>query len=83
MAKWMFWLPVVGGAIWVAVIGWIAVESWPVMSLDLAAGDPATRAAYDAAVTRHLLIHTVLAFGPPFAVLAILSIVSRMVRGRK
>ncbi len=82
MAKWVFWLPVVAGAIWVAIIAQQALEAWPVMSLDLAANDPATRAAYDAAVTRHVLMHAVLAFGPPVAVFAILVVLMRMLRGR-
>lgn len=82
MPRWIFWLVVVASVIWAVGVGWMAVDGWPSMSLDLAANDPATRAAYDAAVTRHLAWHGVIAIGPPVAVLVVLAVIAKAVRGR-
>jgi hypothetical protein len=40
---------------WIAAVAAWAYGAWPHVSLDLSAGDPATRAAYQAAVNTHIL----------------------------
>jgi hypothetical protein len=51
--------------IWVVWIGSYAYERWPVMPLDVAATDKATRDAYENAVLRHITRSATLAsIGP-------------------
>ena len=63
--------------VWIAAIAYIGLRAWPVMSLDMAAGDPQVRAAYDAAVMAHVLRYALLAVAPPLALLLLARLLSR------
>lgn len=49
---------------WMAVVGVSAVNSWPRIPLDMAGNDPAVRAAYDRAVTGHVVSNALAASVP-------------------
>lgn len=58
-----------------AVVAW-ALGSWPHVSLDLSAGDPATKAAYQNAVDAHVL-KAALAAGIPALLLGLYLVMTR------
>lgn len=62
---------------WAVAVGYRGYLGWPHLPLDISATDPATRAAFDAAVHRHLLNHALIAVLP---VLVLLPIATRACR---
>ncbi len=56
---------------WVAFVALGAAEHWPQVPLDMRAGDPEVRTAYDAAVTRHALKAVALALVVPLVLLGV------------
>lgn len=65
------WLWLVASAAWIAAVAFIAARGWPHLPLDVSATDPATRAAYDRAVTAFALRHALTALLPPLVLLAV------------
>lgn len=50
--------------IWLAGVAYIAGLSWPVFPLDMPAGDPQVRAAYDSALWSHIIRYGLIALVP-------------------
>ena len=71
----LFWLAVC--LAWIAGVAWIAMTTWPHLSLDLPGRDPAVRGAYDAAVRAHVIWHAFHALVPPALLLLIVRIFPR------
>lgn len=51
--------------VWMAAIALLALETRPQFPLDMSRGDPQVVAAYDRAVTRHMLQHLFAGVLPP------------------
>jgi hypothetical protein len=77
----VFWAWLVASLIWIAAVALIAARGWPHMPLDVSAGDPATRAAYDRAVTAFALRQALAALLPPLVLLVIGGLVCRRPSG--
>lgn len=58
------WIAALLSLAWAVVVGYRGYLGWPHLPLDVSATDPATRAAFEAAVQRHLLIHALIAVLP-------------------
>ena len=71
MRRAAFWLWLAASTAWIAVVAVVAARGWPHLPLDVSAADPATRAAYNQAVTAFLLRHALIAVLPPLGLLAI------------
>ncbi len=52
------------GCLWIAGVAYVAGTTWPVFPLDMPAGDPQVRAAYDRAIWNHLITYGLLALVP-------------------
>ena len=50
---------------------------WPHIPMDISANDPATRAAFDAVVRRHVLWHLIIGAAPLLAALAFIPLVCK------
>lgn len=57
--------------LWMAGVAYAAGTSWPVFPLDMPAGDPAVRAAYDNAVWSHVVRYAVIALVPAAVLIGI------------
>lgn len=66
-------MPVIGLVlviVWASIVGYMALESWPRIPLDMGGADPATRAAYDRAVQAHVTAYAIIAVAPPLLAFA-------------
>ncbi|HWB45989.1 MAG TPA: hypothetical protein VG900_11160 [Hyphomicrobiaceae bacterium] len=77
----MLWLWLLASLVWVAAVAVVAARGWPHIPLDVSAGDPATRAAYDRAVRAYALRHALAALLPPLALLLAGWLAARLTRG--
>ena len=66
--------------IWVAAIAFLAVETNPRVPLDMSRGDPQVVAAYDRAVTRHMLRYLFAGVLPPALLFLLLWAIVRLRR---
>ncbi|MCL4768392.1 MAG: hypothetical protein KJZ80_19415 [Hyphomicrobiaceae bacterium] len=66
--------------VWIAGVAYAAGVSWPVFPLDMPAGDPQVRAAYDSAVWAHVVRYGLIALVPAAALIGIGWSVSRRKR---
>jgi hypothetical protein len=66
-----FWLVVwlLAALVWVAVVSQASLRTWPQIPLDLSREDPQLKAAYSAAVFRHVARSALTALAPPLLVL--------------
>lgn len=62
---------------WVAVVGAIALATWPHLPLDMSPVDPTTISAYRAAILKHVAGYAALALGVPGLVYAISRLIKR------
>ncbi len=65
------------GCIWIVGIAYLAGITWPVFPLDMPAQDPQVRAAYDSAISAHLIRYALIALVPGVALLGIAWALSR------
>lgn len=63
--------------IWAAVTAVHGYTTWPHMPMDISANDPATRAAFDAVVQRHILGHAIIGLVPVLAAALLLLFICR------
>ena len=68
-SRWFTRLSAIVALAWIGAVGYRCFALWPHFPLDMSANDAATAAAFDQAVTAHLLYFAVIAFGPPLAAL--------------
>lgn len=65
MSRTLFWILALASLAWIGVVAHLARAGWPAFSMDLSPTDPAVRAAFDRAVTMHVLRYAALALAPP------------------
>lgn len=73
MAASRIWLGtwVLVSAVWIAGVVYLAQRDWPRISLDLSRGDSQVNAAYQRAVTGHIVRHVLLGGGLPLLFLGL------------
>lgn len=62
---------IVIACLWIVGVAYVAGTSWPVFPLDMPAGDPAVRAAYDSAIRSHVIRYALVALVPAAALIGI------------
>lgn len=62
---------------WAVVTAVHGYVTWPHIPMDISASDPATRAAFDAVMKRHMVVHAIVGLGPLLASAALISLVCR------
>lgn len=55
---------IVIACVWIAAVAYVAGATWPVFPLDMPAGDPEVRAAYDTAIFSHVVRYALIALVP-------------------
>lgn len=70
-------LVIVVACIWIAGVAYAAGLSWPAFPLDMPAGDPQVRAAYDSALRDHVVRYGLIALVPAAALVGIGWMLSR------
>lgn len=68
---------VVVACVWIAGVAYIAGQTWPVIPLDMPAGDPQIKASYDSALWRHIASYALLAIIPAAVLLGVSLILQR------
>lgn len=63
--------------IWIAGVGYTALQSWPTLPLDVPARDPQVQAALARAVNAHIVRHAIIALGPALVLVAAALILRR------
>lgn len=56
--------------LWIVAVGYAGLQSWPRLSLDMPARDPAVQAALARAQQAHAIRYGLIALGPPLILLA-------------
>ena len=67
---------------WAVAAGVHGFNSWPHIPMDVSANDPATKAAFQAVVQRHVAVYAAVALIPLIAVSALSRLICRR-RGRR
>lgn len=67
--------------VWLAGVGYLAWTTWPHLPLDVSQSDPATQAAFKAALRSHILLHAVAGLAVPAVAYVIGRLICRMMRG--
>lgn len=74
MTRTAFFIWLVATLLWIVAIGAIAWQNWPHLPLDVSHTDPATKAAYDQAVSIHAGRYVMFALLPPMVFLALIRV---------
>jgi len=62
---------------WAAVTAGHGYATWPHIPMDISATDPATRAAFEAVIQRHILVHAIVGLLPLLAAAVVMFLVCR------
>jgi hypothetical protein len=65
------WLLRFASLFWIAGSAYFCWQNWPILPLDMSGSDPATKAAFDAAVIRHVLRATLIGISVPSVLVAL------------
>lgn len=63
--------------VWIAGVAYVAGTTWPVFPLDMPAGDPQVRAAYESAMWAHVIRYALVALIPAAAIFGVAWTISR------
>jgi len=70
-----FWLATVAILAWIGFVGYRAWQGWPHVPMDISAADAATQAAFNEAISAHVVRHLAMALLPPAVLLLLLRLI--------
>lgn len=62
---------IIAACVWIVGVAYFAATTWPVFPLDIPAGDPQVRAAYDNAIFSHVVRYALIALVPAAVLIAL------------